>query len=328
MKSNRYIHVALTVGALAAAPALAAAQTGSTGQPHQRESGTPGAAQGGSAKPQGDQAGASGGQRAQQQGQGQKKQAMKPMKLQEQISFQVEDGCTYTASVNGRIEQTAAGKSQQPSGSQPGGGSQGRGGTGAQGQTGGAAQAPGSGAHAHAGGAQGRDQDTGGVQAPAGGAQAGGPQGGSQAQAGRAQGGSQDQAGRTPGGSQDQTGKAQGGGAQGERQAQAGGAQGGSQPGSRAGDQEKVKPDLTVSASMSCPNTPELRVTDTLKTDTAVSRSELEEMISRRASIATQKSGRFCMYVPQFELTREKLSGKGIAQLCRVPAPDQKQGMR
>ncbi|WP_437290474.1 hypothetical protein [Sorangium sp. So ce406] len=356
MKSNRYIHVALTVGALAAAPALATAQTGSTGQPHQRESGTPGAAQGGaqqggsahqggsaqggsaqqggSAKPQGDQAGASGGQRAQQQGQGQKKQAMKPMKLHEQISFQVEEGCTYTASVNGRIEQAAAGKSQQPSGSQPGGGSQGRGGTGAQGQTGGAAQAPGSGAHAHAGAAQGRDQDTGGVQAPAGGAQAGGAQGGSQAQAGRAQGGNQDQAGRAHGGSQDQAGRAQGGSqdqagrAQGERQAQAGGAQSGSQPGSRAGDQEKVKPDLTVSASMSCPNTPELRVTDTLKTDAAVSRSELEEMISRRASIATQKSGRFCMYVPQFELTREKLSGKGIAQLCRVPAPDQKQGMR
>ncbi|KYF78209.1 hypothetical protein BE17_08430 [Sorangium cellulosum] len=89
-----------------------------------------------------------------------------------------------------------------------------------------------------------------------------------------------------------------------------------------------MKPNLTVSASMSCPNAPAVRITDTLKTDTAVSRSELEEMISKRASIATEKSGRFCMYVPQFELTRERLSGKGIAQLCRVPAPDQKQGMR
>ncbi|XYI01432.1 hypothetical protein ACMHYB_17450 [Sorangium sp. So ce1128] len=298
MKLNRSIHLALAMGALAAVPALAAAQTGSTSPPQQRESGTPGAAQGGgaqgggaqhgsaqqggSAQQQGNPPGSSGGQRAQQQGQGQKKQAMK---LQEEISFQVEDGCTYTASVNGRIEQAAASKSQPPPGGQPGGGSQGRGGTGAQGQTGGAAQGAAGGSQARAGGAQDRGHDT----------------GGSQAHAGGAQGGSQ---------------------------AQAGAAQGGSQAGAGTGDQEKVKPNLTVSASMSCPNAPALRVTDTLKTDTAVSRSELEEMISRRASIATEKSGRFCMYVPQFELTREKLSGKGIAQLCRVPAPDQKQGMR
>lgn len=296
------------MGALAAVPALAAAQTGSTSPPQQRESGTPGAAQGGSARgsaqqggsaQKGNQPGASGGQRAQQQGQVQKKQAMK---LQEQISFEVEDGCTYTASVNGRIEQSAASKSRPPAGGQPGDGSQGRGGTGAQGQTGGAAQGTAGGSQAPAGGAQARGHDTGGSEAQAGGAQARGHDtGGSQAQAGAAQGGSQ---------------------------AQAGAAQGGSQAGTGAGDQEKVKPNLTVSASMSCPNAPAVRVTDTLKTDTAVSRSELEEMISRRASIATEKSGRFCMYVPQFELTRERLSGKGIAQLCRVPAPDQKQGMR
>jgi len=49
-------------------------------------------------------------------------------------------------------------------------------------------------------------------------------------------------------------------------------------------------------------------------------------MISRRTSIATEKGGRFCMYVPQFELTRDKLSGKGIAQLCRVPAAGEKGG--
>ncbi|WP_437666395.1 hypothetical protein [Sorangium sp. So ce1182] len=307
MNLNRSIHLALAMGALAAVPALAAAQTGSTSPPQQRESGTPGAAQGGSAQQgagaqqggsahqgagaqQGNQPGASGGQRAQQQGQGQgqKKQAMK---LQEQVSFQVEDGCTYTASVNGRIEQAAASKSQPTPGGQPGGGSQGRGGTGAQGQTGGAAQGPAGGSQAQAGGAQDRGHDTGSGQAHAGGAQG----------RGHDIGGSQTQAGAT---------------------------QGGSQAGAGTGDQEKVKPNLTVSASMSCPNAPALRVTDTLKTDTAVSRSELEEMISRRASIATEKSGRFCMYVPQFELTRERLSGKGIAQLCRVPAPDQKQGMR
>ncbi|WP_437310144.1 hypothetical protein [Sorangium sp. So ce388] len=308
MKLNRSIHLALAMGALAAVPALAAAQTGSTSPPQQRESGTPGAAQGGgahqggSAQQQGNPPGASGGQRAQQQGQGQKKQAMK---LQEQISFQVEDGCTYTASVNGRIEQAAAGKPQPPpggAGGQPGGGSQGRGGAGAQGQTGGAAQGPAGGSQAQAGGAQDRGHDTGGSQARAGAAQdRGHDTGGSQTQAGAAQGGSH---------------------------AQAGAAQGGSQAGAGTGDQEKVKPNLTVSASMSCPNAPAVRITDTLKTDSAVSRSELEEMISKRASIATEKSGRFCMYVPQFELTRERLSGKGIAQLCRVPAPDQKQGMR
>ncbi|HTN87056.1 MAG TPA: hypothetical protein VL242_25330 [Sorangium sp.] len=345
MKLNRSIHLALAMGALAAVPALAAAQTGSTSPPQQRESGTPGAAkgggaqqggaqqggsaqggsaQGGSAQQQGNPPGASGGQRAQQQGQGQKKQAMK---LQEQISFQVEDGCTYTASVNGRIEQAAAGKSQPLPGSpggQPGGGSQGRGGAGAQGQTGGAAQGPAGGSQAQAGGAQDRGHDTGGSQT-----QAGAAQGGSHAQAGAAQGrgqdtgGSQTQAGAAQGGSHAQAGAAQGG-----SHAQAGAAQGGSQAGAGTGDQEKVKPNLTVSASMSCPNAPAVRITDTLKTDTAVSRSELEEMISKRASIATEKSGRFCMYVPQFELTRERLSGKGIAQLCRVPAPDQKQGMR
>ncbi|WP_437970431.1 hypothetical protein WMF04_14565 [Sorangium sp. So ce260] len=316
MKSNRSIQIALAMGALAVVPALAAAQTGSTSPPQQRESGAPGAAQGGAQQggargaaqggsaqqqQQGDQPGASSARRAQQQqqGQGQKKQAMK---LQEQISFQVEEGCTYTASVNGRIEPAAASKAQQPSGGQPGGGSQGRGGAGAQGQTGGAAQGSAGGSQAPAGGAQDRGRDTGGSQAPAGGAQGGD-------QAGAAQGGSQARAG------------AQGGAAQ-------GGGQAGGQAGSGAGDQERVKPNLTVSASMSCPNAPELRVTDTLKTDTAVSRSELEGMISRRTSIATEKNGRFCMYVPQFELTREKLSGKGIAQLCRVPAADQKQGMR
>ncbi|AUX31177.1 MULTISPECIES: hypothetical protein [Sorangium] len=324
MKSNRSIHLALAMGALAVAPALSAAQTGSTSPPQQRESGTPGAAHGGAqqqggargtaqggahqggAQQQGDQHGASSGQRAQQQQQQQQGQRHKAMTLKEQISFKVEEGCTYTASVNGRIEPAAAGKSQQPSGAQPGGGPQGRGGAGAQGQTGGAAQGPAGGSQAQAGGAQDRSRDTGGSQAPAGGAPGG-------SQAGGAQGGSQAHAG------------AQAGGAQG---GQAGSAQGGGQAGAGAGAQEKVKPNLTVSASMSCPNAPELRVTDTLKTDTAVTRSELEGMISRRASIATEKSGRFCMYVPQFELTGEKLSGRGIAQLCRVPAADQKQGMR
>ncbi|WP_437535576.1 hypothetical protein WME79_14755 [Sorangium sp. So ce726] len=243
-------------------PALAAAQTGGTGSPQQRESGTPGAAQGGALHHQGDKPGPSGAQRTQQQqGQSQKKQALN---LQEQISFPVEEGCTYTASVNGRIDPVAAGKSQQPSG----GGNLGRGGAGVQGQT------DGSQAQAHAGGAQ----------------------GGSQAHAGA-------QAGR----------------------AQAGGQAG---PGAdyREG-QERVKPNLTVAASVSCPNAVDLKVSDTLKTDKAISRSELEEMISRRTSIATEKGGRFCMYVPQFELTREKLSGKGIAQLCRVPAAAEKGGM-
>ncbi|WP_437940878.1 hypothetical protein [Sorangium sp. So ce341] len=350
MKSNRSIHLALAMGVLAAAPALSAAQTGSTSPPQQRESGTPGAAQGGAQQQggsaqqggargtarggaqqggaqqggaqqggaqqggaqqggaqQGDQPGASSGQRAQQQQQQQQGQRQKKaMTLKEQISFKIEEGCTYTASVNGRIDPAPAGKSQQPSGAQPGGGPQGRGGAGAQGQTGGAAQGSAGGSQAQAGGAQDRSRDTGGSQAPAGGAPGG-------SQAGGAQGGSQAHAG------------AQAGGAQG---GQAGGAQGGGQAGPGAGDQERVKPNLTVSASMSCPNAPELRVTDTLKTDTAVTRSELEGMISRRASIATQKSGRFCMYVPQFELTNERLSGRGIAQLCRVPAADQKQGMR
>ncbi|WP_438000968.1 hypothetical protein WMF26_15570 [Sorangium sp. So ce185] len=332
MKSNRSIHLALAMGVLAAAPALSAAQTGSTSPPQQRESGMPGAAQGGAqqqggsahqggargaaqggaqqggARQQGDQPGASGGQRAQQQQQQQQQgqRQKKAMTLKEQISFKVEEGCTYTASVNGRIDPAPAGKSQQPSGAQPGGGPQGRGGAGAQGQTGGAAQGPAGGSQAQAGGAQDRSRDTGGSQAPAGGAPGG-------SQAGGAQGDSQAHA------------AAQAGGAQG---GQADSAQGGGQAGPGAGGQERVKPNLTVSASMSCPNTPELRVTDTLKTDTAVTRSELEGMISRRASIATQKSGRFCMYVPQFELTSERLSGRGIAQLCRVPAADQKQGMR
>ncbi|WP_437299671.1 hypothetical protein [Sorangium sp. So ce426] len=261
------------MGALAVVPALAAAQTGGTGSPQQREPGSPqqrepgspGAAQGG-AQHQGDKPSASGAQRTQQQqGQSQKKQAMN---LQEQISFPVEEGCTYTASVKGRIDPVAAGKSQQPSGGQTGSGNLGRGsGAGAQGQT------DGSQAQAHAGGAQ----------------------GGSQAHEGA-------QAGR----------------------AQAGGQTG---PGAdyREG-QEKVKPNLTVAASVSCPNAVDLKVSDTLKTDKAISRSELEEMISRRTSIATEKGGRFCMYVPQFELTRDKLSGKGIAQLCRVPAAGEKGG--
>ncbi|WP_437871738.1 hypothetical protein [Sorangium sp. So ce363] len=253
------------MGALAVVPALAAAQTGGTGSPQQREPGSPGAAQGG-ALHQGDKPSPSGAQRTQQQqGQSQKKQAMN---LKEQISFPVEEGCTYTASVNGRIDPVAAGKSQQPSGGQTGSGSGnlGReGGAGVQGQT--------DGSQAHAGGAQ----------------------GGSQAHEGA------------------QAGRAQGGG-------QAG-------PGAdyREG-QEKVKPNLTVAASVSCPNAADLKVSDTLKTDKAISRSELEEMISRRTSIATEKGGRFCMYVPQFELTREKLSGKGIAQLCRVPAAAEKGG--
>lgn len=265
MKSNRSIQLALAMGALAVVPALAAAQTGGTGSQQQRESGTPGAAHGG-ALHQGDKPSPSGAQRAQQQqqqGQSQKKQAIK---LQEQISFPVEEGCTYTASVNGRIDPVAAGKSQQPSGGQTGSGNLGRGDGGLQGQT-----------------------------------------DGSQAQAGGAQGGSQPHAGA-------QAGRAQAGG-------QAG-------PGAdyREG-QEKVKPNLTVAASVSCPNAVDLKVSDTLKTEKAISRSELEEMISRRTSIATEKGGRFCMYVPQFELTREKLSGKGIAQLCRVPAAAEKGGM-
>ncbi|MDC0685346.1 hypothetical protein [Sorangium atrum] len=266
MKSNRSIQLALAMGAFAVVPALAAAQTGGTSTPQHRESGTPGAAQGG-AQHQGDKPSPSGAQRGQQQqqGQGQKKQAIK---LQEQISFPVEEGCTYTASVNGRIDPVATGKSQQPSGGQTGGGNLGRGGAGEQGHT------DGSQAQAHAGGAQGGSQPHAGAQAGA--AQAGGQAG----------------------------------------------------PGAdyREG-QEKVKPNLTVAASVSCPNAVDLKVSDTLKTDKAVSRSELEEMISRRTSIATEKGGRFCMYVPQFELTREKLSGKGIAQLCRVPAAAEKGGM-
>jgi hypothetical protein len=276
MKSNRSIQFALAMGALAVVPALAAAQTGGTGSQQQRESGSsqqresasPGAAQGG-ALHQGDKPSPSGAQRTQQQGQSQKKQAMN---LQEQISFPVEEGCTYTASVNGRIDPVAAGKSQQPSGGQTGSGNLGRGshgaGAGAQGQT------EGSQAQAHAGGAQGGSQHHEGAQA----------------------------------------GRAQAGG-------QAG-------PGAdyREG-QDKVKPNLTVAASVSCPNAVDLKVSDTLKTDKAISRSELEEMISRRTSIATEKGGRFCMYVPQFELTREKLSGTGIAQLCRVPAAAEKGGM-
>ncbi|WP_437680774.1 hypothetical protein [Sorangium sp. So ce131] len=330
MKSNRSIHLALVMGALAAAPALAAAQTGSTSPPQQRESSAAGGAQpqqgnqagaAGGAQQHGNQPGASGAQQhgasgAQQHGasgaqpqqgnqggaasgrhaqqhqqQGQKKKAMK---LEERVSFAVEDGCTYTATVNGKLEPAAAGRSQQPSGGQPGGGSQGRGGTGAQGQTGGVGQGPaGEGSQARAGGAQG------GSQGHAGGAQAGGTEAGG-AQAGGAQAGS----------------------------AQAGGAQAGGQSQSGDGDRDRVKPNLTVSASISCPNTADLQVTDTLKTDTPITRSELEDMLSRRASIATQRGGRFCMIVPDFELTSERLTSRGVTQLCRTATPPQKHGMR
>lgn len=280
MKSNRSIHVALAIGALATAPALVAAQTGGTSPSQQgaQQSGHPGTRSD---------------RRAEQQQQ-QKGQQKEPMRLQEHVSFPVEDGCRYTASVTGKIAQ-AGGGAQQPQRGQSGGS-----------QRGASGQEP--------TGGLGHGQEAGGSQAQAGGA-AGQRQGQQPSDAaGQRQG-------QQPSGGEGQRHAQQPSGAEGQRQAQQG-----------PGASEKLSPNLNVSASISCPNTAEIRISETLKPDKPVSRAELEDMISRRASIATKKNGRFCMYVPEFELTREKLNSRGVTQLCRVsPEPrqdQQKHGMR
>jgi hypothetical protein len=86
-------------------------------------------------------------------------------------------------------------------------------------------------------------------------------------------------------------------------------------PASPKGGDERVNPNLSVTATLTCPNKPVVKVSDTVNRTGPLSLDEVEAAIERRASIS---AGGACLFTPELELSPEGLTGIAVKYLCPV----------
>jgi len=77
----------------------------------------------------------------------------------------------------------------------------------------------------------------------------------------------------------------------------------------------KVEPDLAVTAVLECPSADAQKVAEKVAGTGPITRSDLENLLERRASILGE-TGRRCSYVPDIAFVGEGLAGKGVSHLC------------
>ena len=86
-----------------------------------------------------------------------------------------------------------------------------------------------------------------------------------------------------------------------------------------------VTSDLRVNTQVSCPGKPTLKVEETVTRTGPMTRGILEEAIERRATVVIAEGGRACAFVPDFNLTDQRLSGVAVAYMCATPQGQQGQ---
>ncbi len=90
----------------------------------------------------------------------------------------------------------------------------------------------------------------------------------------------------------------------------------------QSGAQQAVQhldPNLTVTASLTCPGGQKREITDTISRTGPLTREALEDAIERRATIVAIDTPQQCAYMPDFQIAGQKLSAVGVAYLCATP---------
>lgn len=88
-------------------------------------------------------------------------------------------------------------------------------------------------------------------------------------------------------------------------------------------DEEIIDPDLTVSAAVACPGGITLRQSENVLRPGPISQDALEDAIETRASVASNVSGRQCLYVPDMDLRGNDIEVESVAFVCALENPSE-----
>ena len=90
-------------------------------------------------------------------------------------------------------------------------------------------------------------------------------------------------------------------------------------PAGGTADEQKLNPNVTINATVSCPNATDKKVSETI-VHTGMTKDEMLDTLSLHGSILSGATGQRCVYMPLFQLTPEnKIDLNGVTFLCPLP---------
>ena len=83
--------------------------------------------------------------------------------------------------------------------------------------------------------------------------------------------------------------------------------------------EQKLNPNVTINATVSCPNAVDKKVSETV-VHTGMTKDEMLDTLSIHGSVLSGATGQRCVYMPLFQLTPEnKIDLNGVTYLCPLP---------
>jgi hypothetical protein len=92
-----------------------------------------------------------------------------------------------------------------------------------------------------------------------------------------------------------------------------------------AGADQLVIPNVTMAATLSCPDKPDIKVVEHFTTQTPVTVHEFEEGLMRRAAVAVKVGDQVCLFMPDLAVTEKEVEGRSLALMCNVSKVEQKE---
>ncbi|UQA54998.1 hypothetical protein [Polyangium aurulentum] len=85
-----------------------------------------------------------------------------------------------------------------------------------------------------------------------------------------------------------------------------------------------LQPNVKVDVTLDCPNAPKVTKTETIASETPMSRPQFEAELERRARITASDYAGRCVYAPDFVMTDNFFANRHVTYLCSLdwPVPD------
>jgi hypothetical protein len=80
--------------------------------------------------------------------------------------------------------------------------------------------------------------------------------------------------------------------------------------------EQRLLPDLVVMSSLTCPNKPVVKVSDSVSRTGPLTLEQVEAALERRGSVSADSGGGGCLFQPDFELDQNGLTGVSVTYLC------------
>jgi hypothetical protein len=80
--------------------------------------------------------------------------------------------------------------------------------------------------------------------------------------------------------------------------------------------EQRVRPDLQVTATVRCPGSTEAHIQERAVRSTGMTRAEFEHLLRLNASVERMQNSGRCMYLPEFALRSDNVHLRGVRYLC------------